>query len=115
MKLDDQMYNTMKWVAQILLPALGSLYFGIAQIWGLPAAEEVVGTIVLVDTFLGALLGLSAKAYNDANEPNAGFLTQVGNDPDTGMPHLSMTLTKTPDELLANKTVTLRIENPSTK
>lgn len=50
-------------MAQILLPALGTLYFALAKIWGLPSAEEVVGTIVAVDTFLGTLLQLSSMQY----------------------------------------------------
>lgn len=57
-------YNFFKFIALILLPAAGALYFGLAQIWHLPKAEEVVGTITLVDTFLGVLLGLSSRQYN---------------------------------------------------
>lgn len=57
-------YDYLKFLAQILLPALGTLYFGLAGIWGLPNADEVVGTIVVVDTFLGVVLGLSQKAYD---------------------------------------------------
>ena len=64
MKLSNRNYNILKWVALILLPALGTLYFGLAQIWGLPYGEEIVGTITTVDAFLGALLGVSTKNYN---------------------------------------------------
>jgi hypothetical protein len=64
MQLDNRTYDLVKWVAQILLPALGTLYFALAQIWNLPSPEAVVGTIVAVDTFLGVMLGLSAGAYN---------------------------------------------------
>jgi len=112
MQLNNQAYDIMKWVAQIFLPALGTLYFAMAQIWGFPSGEEVVGTIVVVDAFLGTLLGLSSSSYWQSNEKNGGYLTTVGNDPDTGMPHLSMTLNKTPDELLSNRTVTLKVDNP---
>lgn len=61
--MSNRVYDVLKWVAQILLPALGTLYFALAGVWGLPNAEEVVGTIVAVDTFLGALLKVSANAY----------------------------------------------------
>jgi len=49
MKLSNKAYDIMKFVAQILLPALGTLYFALAQIWDLPLAEEIVGTITAVD------------------------------------------------------------------
>ena len=46
------------------LPALGTLYFALADVWGLPYGEQVVGTIVAVDTFLGVVLGISTAQYN---------------------------------------------------
>lgn len=65
--LKNGTYDKLKWVAQILLPALGTLYFALASIWGLPYGEQIVGTITAVDTFLGALLSISTKNYNAAN------------------------------------------------
>lgn len=64
MKMSNETYDIMKWVAQIALPAVGTLYFALAKIWGLPYGTEIVGTITAVDTFLGALLGISTKNYN---------------------------------------------------
>lgn len=64
MKISNQAYDILKFVAQILLPALGTLYFALAQIWDLPLAEEIVGTITAVDAFLGAVLGISTAQYN---------------------------------------------------
>lgn len=64
----DKVYNVLKWIAQILLPSLATLYFGIAQIWGLPYAEAVVGTISIVDAFLGAILGIGTYNYNKMKE-----------------------------------------------
>lgn len=64
MKLSDKVYDKLKWVAQILLPAIGTLYFALAGIWGLPYGEQVVGTVTAVDAFLGILLGLSSAKYN---------------------------------------------------
>jgi len=61
--MSNKTFDFLKWVAQILLPALGTLYFALAGIWGLPFAEEIVGTIVALDTFLGALLGISTSIY----------------------------------------------------
>lgn len=63
MKMSDKTYNTLKSIAQIVLPAAGTLYFAIASIWKLPYAEQVVGTITAIDTFLGAILGISSSQY----------------------------------------------------
>lgn len=62
--LDDRIYKVLKYVAQIALPAVGTLYFALAGIWGFPYGEEIVGTITAIDTFLGVLLGISAATYN---------------------------------------------------
>ena len=64
MRLSNRTYDILKWTAQYLLPALGTLYFSVSQIWGLPYGEQIVGTITAVDTFLGVLLGLSSAEYN---------------------------------------------------
>ena len=61
--LSNKAYDILKWIAQILLPALGTLYFALAQIWGLPYGEQIVGTITAIDAFLGALLGISTMRY----------------------------------------------------
>ena len=68
--MNNKLYNVLKWIAQIVLPALGTLYFAISQIWGLPLGEEIVGTVTAVDAFLGALLGISTIAYNKKNTEN---------------------------------------------
>lgn len=63
--LTNKTYDILKWIALVVLPALGALYFGLSKIWGLPFGEEIVGTISVIDTFLGALLGVSTAAYNN--------------------------------------------------
>lgn len=63
MKMSNKLYDALKWTAQILLPAIATLYFALAQIWGLPYSEEIVGTITAIDAFLGALLGISSYNY----------------------------------------------------
>lgn len=65
MTFNNKTYDILKWLAQILLPAIGTLYFAIASVWGLPYSEQVVGTITAVDVFLGALLGISTANYNN--------------------------------------------------
>lgn len=81
--LSSKTYDILKWVAQIGLPALGSFYFALAQIWNLPNAEKVVGTIVVVDTLIGALLSFSAKSYaaSEAKYDGSIDIEQVADGP----------------------------------
>jgi hypothetical protein len=68
MKFTNKVYDVLKWIAQILLPALATLYFALAAIWGFPFAKEVIGTISALDVFLGVLLGISTASYNKSIE-----------------------------------------------
>ena len=69
--LDERVYKILKYIAQIALPAVGTLYFALAGIWGFPYGEEIVGTITAVDTFLGVLLGISTATYNKKISSNS--------------------------------------------
>ena len=62
--LSNKVYDVLKWIAMVFLPAAGTMYFALAGIWGFPFGEEVVGTITAVDTFLGVILGISSAKYN---------------------------------------------------
>ena len=62
--MNNKIYDILKWIAQIFLPALGTLYFALAGIWNFPYAEAIVGTITAIDTFLGIILGISTINYN---------------------------------------------------
>lgn len=68
MKLNDKVYDVLKKICTIFLPAVASLYFGLAQIWGFPYAEQIVGTLSLVETFIGVLIGISTYNYNKTIE-----------------------------------------------
>lgn len=68
MKMSNRTYDVLKFIAQIVLPAIATLYFALAQIWGFPYAEEIVGTITAIDAFLGAILGISTMQYNKEME-----------------------------------------------
>lgn len=61
--MSNKAYDILKFIAQTLLPALGTLYFALSAIWGLPYGEEIVGTITAIDTFLGVLLHISTNNY----------------------------------------------------
>ena len=62
--LNDKIYDILKWVALVVLPAIATLYTALAGVWGLPYAQEIPATITAVDLFLGALLGVSTAQYN---------------------------------------------------
>lgn len=64
MTMSNKLYDALMWVAQIVLPAAGTLYAALAGIWGFPYGEQIVGTITAVDVFLGAILKISSKNYN---------------------------------------------------
>lgn len=64
MKLDNKVYDILKWVALVVLPAIATLYTALAGVWGLPFAEEIPATITAIDLFIGALLGVSTAKYN---------------------------------------------------
>lgn len=72
--LSSAAYDQLKRLAQIGLPAIGTLYFALAQIWGLPNAEKVVGTIVALDAFLGIFLGYSTISYNKSQSKYDGAI-----------------------------------------
>lgn len=63
MTLSNKVYDTLKWIDIVVLPALGTAYAGLAQIWGFPYPEEITGTIMVLCTLLGALLGISSATY----------------------------------------------------
>ena len=62
--MSNKVYDILKWIVMIVLPALGTLYFALAGIWGFPYGEAIVGTIAAIETFLGASLCISTAQYN---------------------------------------------------
>ena len=64
MKLSNKLYDILKWVALVALPALGTLYAALATTWGFPYSDEIPSTVLAVELCLGALLGVSTASYN---------------------------------------------------
>lgn len=72
MKLNSDLYDILKWVTMIVIPALATAYVGLAAVWGWPYADEVAKTSAVICTLLGALLGISTAQYNkDLKNPDA--------------------------------------------
>ena len=106
--LSNKAYDFWKYVAQIVLPAIGALYFALSQIWGLPYGEEVIGTITAVDIFLGSLLLLSSNTYYKAIDSEAGGTLMV--DRSETDPLLYLELDAPVDTLPLQKQVVFRVK-----
>ena len=61
--MSNNVYDKLKFIALVLLPALATLWLTVSTIWGLPYGEAIAGTITAIDAFLGACLGISSKRY----------------------------------------------------
>ena len=70
MILSDRVYDALKWITMILLPAMATAYVGLAAIWHFPYADEVAKTTAVICTLLGALLGISTAQYNKQEPPD---------------------------------------------
>lgn len=113
--LGDACYNALKRTATVLLPAAGALYFALAQIWGLPRAEEVVGSIAALNTFIGVLVGVSAKTY--AKTHSAGGSRYVGelqveSSEDGEKTTFSLVVDGDPENLAYMDEATFRVNRP---
>lgn len=63
MKLNNNIYNLLKWITLVVIPALTTAYVGLSAVWGWPYATEIAKTSAVVCTLLGALLGISTASY----------------------------------------------------
>lgn len=107
MMFSNQTYDKLKWVAQILLPAVGTFYFTLGELWHLPNVGQVVGTITAADVFLGALLAISTKAFEKSGAAYDGTATLLNRgDGQTG---LALNLNAHPDDLAGQKQVVLKV------
>lgn len=108
--LNNKTYDVLKFIALILLPASGAAYFTLSQIWGLPNGEQVVGTITVVDTFLGALLGVSSRAYNNSDAKYDGTVKVIETP---NKKTFALQLNGDPEKLDEMDTVTFKVEGPN--
>lgn len=68
MTMPNKTYDVLKEIAMIWVPALATLYFTLAGIWGLPYGEQIVGTLSAIDVFMGTILKISSIQYYKGNE-----------------------------------------------
>lgn len=105
--LGNRTYDVLKFIAQIVLPALGTLYAAVSGLWGWPNTEEVVGTIVAVDLFLGALVGLSSISYNRSDSKFDGKFEVAEVD---GTKKVTLNFEDHPDVLEQKDQVLLKVD-----
>lgn len=103
---NSKMYDRLKWIAQILLPAIGTLYFTLAQLWGFGHTSEVLGTITAVDVFLGVILQLSSTAYNNSDAKYDGLMRVT--ETDNKVTH-ELIFDGDPDDIKNKKQVTFKV------
>lgn len=68
--MSNRVYDTLKWIALVALPAVTALVVTIGSIWGLPT-DQIVATIAAIDTFIGTIIGISGIKYKNANKIEA--------------------------------------------
>lgn len=107
MLLNDKTYDIVKRLVQVVLPAFSALYFGLAAIWNLPAAEQVVGTIAVITTFLGVTLGISHNNYKASGAAFDGNL--VISEPAPGKKLFSVEVDQDPLDLAQKDSISLRV------
>lgn len=105
--ITGKLYDWLKYIAQIALPALGTLYFSLAGLWNLSSGDKVVGSIMAVDLFLGVLLGISQVNYNKQIASGVMNVEAV----DDGRTRYSLELDEDPAELPEKKEVHFKVQN----
>ncbi|MGH1832654.1 phage holin [Enterococcus gilvus] len=58
------MYDNMKWVVMVLMPAFTTLVGGLGKVYGWDNTEIAVTTLTLLTTFMGTVTVKSASNYN---------------------------------------------------
>ena len=106
MTMPNKLYDALKWLALVGLPAFSAAYFSLAGVWGLPYAEQVIGTAAIVGTLLGALLGLSNRAYNNSDGRFDGNLDVM--ERDTSLIN-QLEITTPPSALTDKDSVTFKV------
>jgi len=100
-RLSNKVYNALKWIALIVLPALATLYSFLASTWDLPNADKVVGTIVAIDTFLGVVLKISSNQYYKHGKNFDGDLNVIPDE--DGGERVQFAFDRDPRDILADE------------
>lgn len=107
--LNDKQYNFIKFLTVIVLPAFGTLYFALAQIWNLPAGEEILGTLMAIQIFIGAVMGISTRQYEASGAKYTGEIN-VEETPEKTL--FSLDLKGAPEDLKTQDEATFKVNTP---
>jgi imidazoleglycerol phosphate synthase glutamine amidotransferase subunit HisH len=107
--MTNKTYNIIKAIAQIYLPGLGTLYAGLAVLWHFPDVEQVSGTILVIDTFLGLLLGVSTKVYNASAASDPKYAGAMNVRQEDGRTKFTFVLETDPEELVNEQDVVFKV------
>lgn len=105
--MTNKTYDVLKFIAQIVLPAVGTLYAALAKVWGFPYGAEIVATITAIDAFLGAMLGISSHQYYKDGKDVAGTITLNPEEETAAFDFDNMTVS----DLLNMKVAKVKVEN----
>ena len=106
--MTNKTYDILKYIQQIVLPALATLYVGLAKFWNFPFPTEIAGTIMLVDAFMGVLLKLESNAYYKSGRDTDGVLMI---DPNGDTEKWLFQMNGTPiDEIAGKHQITLKVD-----
>lgn len=103
MKLSNKLYDVLKFIAIVGLPAVATAYLGLGQIWHWPDLDKVGASVATVNTCLGALLHLNTSKYNRNETDVVGDISITGANPDTGLPNVQLSTRGLPHELVEGK------------
>ena len=106
--MSNSTFDVLKRAAELGLPALGALYFALAQIWGLPYGEQVVGTVAAVNTFVGVIVVIARNQYNNQDGMYDGDLL-VSKNSDDAVSYM-MELNHDPEEILGQTEFRLKVK-----
>jgi len=113
--LPGKMYDKLKWIALVFIPAFAAFYFAFGKIWDFPRTEDVVGSLTIIGTFLGTILGISSKAYNASDARFAGQLNVYNTVDEAGVVGKTFQIdmgNTDPWFLEQNKELTLKVNPP---
>lgn len=110
-QLSSEVYDAAKKLVQVVLPAVSSLYFGLASVWGFPATAQVIGTLAVITTFLGVTIGVSTKNYNASGAAFDGQIVVAENE--SGGRTFSLELDGDPDDIPNKKQITFKVASPT--
>lgn len=106
--LSGKVYDFLKFIAQIVLPAFGTLYFTLASVWGFPAPEQVMATTLALGTFLGVVLRISTNSYNKSEAQYDGALRVI--DREDGTRLFSLDLNEDTSVIPEKKNVNFKVD-----